>query len=229
LYPLEINAGAKDWLIPTRPSVQSMATPLPAATVARLPRYLRCLSDMAHTSSTCSSDELADEAGVTAAQVRKDLSYLGSHGTRGVGYDIPELRGLVRNVLGMATDHPVVIIGAGNLGSALTNYKGFESWGFDIVGLLDVDETKIGQPVDGLTVESISHLERIVDERGVEIGIIATPPSAAQPVADRLSRAGIRSILNLAPTVLKAAEGVSIRRVDLSTELGILAFHLKGE
>ena len=129
----------------------------------------------------------------------------------------------------MATDHPVVIIGAGNLGSALTNYKGFESWGFDIVGLLDVDETKIGQPVDGLTVESISHLERIVDERGVEIGIIATPPSAAQPVADRLSRAGIRSILNLAPTVLKAAEGVSIRRVDLSTELGILAFHLKGE
>jgi redox-sensing transcriptional repressor len=181
---------------------------------------------MAHTSATCSSDELAAEAGVNAAQVRKDLSYLGSHGTRGVGYDILELRGLIRNVLGMATDHPVVIIGAGNLGSALTNYKGFEGWGFDIVGLLDTDDKKIGKPVGGVIVEPISHLESIVVERDVQIGIIATPPSAAQSVADRLAQAGIRSILNLAPTVLKAADGVSIRRVDLSTELGILAFHL---
>ena len=165
-------------------------------------------------------------SGCTAAQVRKDLSYLGTHGTRGVGYDIGQLMGQIRDVLGMNRSHPVVIVGAGNLGTALTNYKGFENWGFAIVAVLDVDEDKIGSPLDGLVVGSVHDLESIIDELGVEIGIITTPPSVAQAAADRMMAAGIKSILNLAPVVLKTQPDVSVRRVDLSTELGILAHHL---
>lgn len=203
-----------------------MKTSIPSATVARLPRYLRCLSDMAATATQCSSDRLASVAGASAAQVRKDLSYLGSHGTRGVGYDIDQLMHQIREVLGMNRTHPVVIVGAGNLGTALSNYKGFENWGFEIVGVLDVDEDKIGTRVNGLVVESVRRLEHIVSAKSVEIGIIATPPGAAQAAADRLIAAGVRSILNLAPIILRTDEDVSVRRVDLSTELGILAYHL---
>lgn len=203
-----------------------MTERIPSATVARLPRYLRCLADMSETSSTCSSEGLADVAGVNAAQVRKDLSYLGSHGTRGVGYDIDELRAQIRKALGMTTSHNVVIIGAGNLGSALANYRGFENWGFEIAAILEVDEDKIGSDAGGHRVESLHRLEKIVAERDIRIGIIATPPSAAQDVADRMMEAGVKSILNLSPTTIKRAEDVSVRRVDLSTELGILAYHL---
>ena len=203
-----------------------MADRIPSATVARLPRYLRCLSDMAETASTCSSEGLADVAGVNAAQVRKDLSYLGSHGTRGVGYDIDELRSQIRKALGMTTSHPVVVIGAGNLGMALANYGGFENWGFEIAAMLEVDENKIGTKAGDTVIESLHRLKTIVAERDIRIGIIATPPAAAQDVANRLMDAGVKSILNLAPTTLKTPEDVSVRRVDLSTELGILAYHL---
>ncbi|MEZ5174767.1 MAG: redox-sensing transcriptional repressor Rex [Acidimicrobiia bacterium] len=203
-----------------------MADRIPSATVARLPRYLRCLSDMAETVSTCSSEGLATVAGVNAAQVRKDLSYLGSHGTRGVGYDIDELRAQIRKALGMLRDHPVIIIGAGNLGTALSNYKGFENWGFEIQAIVDIDDDKIGKRVDGLVIQSLHELAAIVADKQIKIGIIATPPAAAQGVADRLIDAGIKSILNLAPTTLKTHDDVAVRRVDLSTELGILAYHL---
>ena len=203
-----------------------MKAPIPSATVARLPRYLRCLADLSNVAPQCSSDHIAEGAGVTASQVRKDLSFLGSHGTRGVGYDIDELMNQIRTVLGMTRTHRVVIVGAGNLGSAITNYKGFEIWGFEIVAVLDVDDDKIGSPIDGLIVESFGSLTSIVSERDIEIAVIATPPAAAQSVADKLTSAGVRSILNLAPVVLKTSEGVSVRRVDLSTELGILAYHL---
>ena len=181
---------------------------------------------MAETASTCSSEDIALAAGVSAAQVRKDLSYLGSHGTRGVGYDIDELRVQIRKTLGLISDYPVVIVGAGNLGRALANYKGFENWGFEIAAILDIDETKIGKEIAGISVESLHRLEEIVEGHSVRIGIIATPPSGAQTVADRLTEAGVKSILNLAPTILKTNDDVEVRRVDLSTELGILAYHL---
>jgi redox-sensing transcriptional repressor len=203
-----------------------MTDQIPTATVARLPRYLRCLSDMSVSTSTTSSEEIADVAGVNSAQVRKDLSYLGSHGTRGVGYDIDELRSQIRKALGLINEHGVVIVGAGNLGSALANYKGFGNWGFSIAAVVDVDESKIGTQVDGVTIESLHNLEKIVAANSIKIGIIATPPAAAQNAADRLMSAGIKSILNLAPATIKTQEGVSVRRVDLSTELGILAYHL---
>jgi len=204
-----------------------MKASIPEATVARLPRYLRCLTDMAHTARTCSSEDLAEAAGVNSAQVRKDLSYLGAQGTRGVGYDHEDLRAQIRKALGLTSPHPVVVIGAGNMGSALANYKGFGVWGFEIVALLDVDEERIGSRVDGLVVEPLQNLEAIIASENIEIGILATPPSAAQSVADRLTSAGVNSILNLAPTILKTGDDVSVRRVDLSTELGILAFHLQ--
>ncbi len=204
-----------------------MKANIPDATVARLPRYLRCLTDMSHTDGTCSSEDLAGAAGVNSAQVRKDLSFLEVHGTRGVGYDHQELRDQIRKALGLTSIHPVVVIGAGNMGSALANYKGFSTWGFEIVAVLDVDEERIGTRVDGLIIEPLQRLEDIIAEMGVEIGIIATPTSAAQSISDRLTASGVKSILNLAPTILKIADDVSVRRVDLSTELGILAFHLQ--
>jgi redox-sensing transcriptional repressor len=204
-----------------------MKASIPEATVARLPRYLRCLTDMSHTDETCSSENLGEAAGVNSAQVRKDLSHLEAQGTRGVGYDHAELREQIRKALGLTSIHPVIVIGAGNMGSALANYKGFGTWGFEIVAVLDVDEEKIGTRVDGLIVEPLRRLEDIVAEKAVEIGILATPPSAAQSITDRLTASGVKSILNLAPTILKTDEDVSVRRVDLSTELGILAFHLQ--
>lgn len=204
-----------------------MKASIPDATVARLPRYLRCLTDMSYTDGTCSSEDLAQAAGVNSAQVRKDLSFLEVHGTRGVGYDHQELRDQIRKALGLTSIHPVVLIGAGNMGSALANYKGFSTWGFKIVAVLDVDEEKIGTRVDGLTIEPLQRLEDIIAEMGIEIGIIATPPNAAQSISDRLTSSGVKSILNLAPTILKIDDDVSVRRVDLSTELGILAFHLQ--
>ncbi len=202
-----------------------MKTHIPDATVARLPVYLRCLAMRAGT-GTCSSEDLARTAGVNAAQVRKDLSFLGARGTRGVGYDVDTLREEIRGALGLTHDFPVVIVGAGNLGRALANYRGFGEWGFSIAAILDVDARRIGSTISGTTVESMSDLEIIVDERDIEIGIIATPHDQAQPVAERLMAAGIRSILNFAPVVINV-ELAEVRVVDLSSELQILAYHLQ--
>jgi redox-sensing transcriptional repressor len=203
-----------------------MASALPSATIERLPRYLRCLNDMSLSADRCSSDQLAAAAGVNAAQVRKDLSYVGTQGTRGVGYEIADLIHNIRIVLGITKSYPVVIVGAGNLGSALSNYKGFKAWGFEIAAVVDNDDSIVGTQIGDLTVESTLRLASIVKKRGIQIGIIATPASAAQGVADQLILLGVKSILNLAPTVLKSDDSVGIRRVDLPTELGILAYHL---
>ena len=198
---------------------------IPDATVARLPVYLRCLA-MRAGAGTCSSEDLARTAGVNAAQVRKDLSFLGAHGVRGVGYNVDELKQEIRTALGLTHEFPVVIVGAGNLGRALANYRGFSEWGFSIAAILDVDARRIGSTISGTTVEPLSELEELVPERGIEIGIIATPSDQAQLVGDRLAAAGIRSILNFAPTVI-SVEASEVRVVDLSTELQILAYHLQ--
>lgn len=202
-----------------------MKAPIPDATVARLPIYLRCLSDLESIDEQCSSDDLAAAAGVKSAQVRKDFSYLGSYGTRGVGYNIEDLTRQLRRVLGLTRTHPVMIVGAGNLGSALANYKGIDTWGFDIAAIVDIDDTAIGRSAGGLTVESVNDLARIVRERGIEIGVVAVPAGTAQSIVDRLSDAGVTSILNFAPTVIHPPEGVTIRRVDIAVSLGILAYH----
>jgi len=202
------------------------AREIPEATVARLPVYLRALSTLADAgTTTCSSEALAQAAGVNSAKLRKDLSYLGSYGTRGVGYDVDYLRYQIAREIGVTHDWPVVIVGIGNLGHALANYSGFRSRGFRVVALLDADPQRQDEVVAGVDVRPFDHLEAIVAEQDVAIGVIATPAAAAQDVADRMVAAGITSILNFAPGVLSVPEGVDVRKVDLSIELQILAYH----
>ena len=204
------------------------ARDIPEATVARLPVYLRALITLAEQGiETCSSEELATAAGVNSAKLRKDLSYLGSYGTRGVGYDVEYLRYQIAREIGVTQDWPVVIVGIGNLGHALANYSGFRSRGFRVVALLDADPDRHDEVVAGVDVRPFSELEAIVVEHGVAIGVIATPALAAQDVADRMVDAGITSILNFAPTVLSVPDGVDVRKVDLSIELQILAYHVQ--
>ena len=174
---------------------------------------------------TISSEGLAEAAGVNSAKVRKDLSYLGSYGTRGVGYDVEYLIYQISRELGLTQDWNCVIVGVGNLGRALANYRGFGERGFRVSALVDIDETKIGKPVDSMVVEDFADLERIVKEREISIGIVATTAGAAQDAADRLVSAGVKSILNFAPTVLQVPDDVSLRKVDLSIELQILSFY----
>ncbi len=203
-----------------------MSEKVPKVTVQRLPVYLRCLESLSPGQEYVSSDELADLAGVNSAKVRKDLSYLGTFGVRGVGYDVEHLRFQVRVELGLEQDWPVVIVGAGNLGQALANYGGFGDRGFNVVGLFDSDLSKVGSKAGGIVVESLDDLARSARSSGALIGIVTTPAAAAQETADALAAAGIRSILNFAPTVIKPPEGVDVRRVDLSTELQVLSFYL---
>ena len=208
-----------------RTSTES-ARDIPEATVARLPVYLRALVTLADSgTTTCSSEELARAAGVNSAKLRKDLSYLGSYGTRGVGYDVDYLRYQIAREIGVTQDWPVVIVGIGNLGHALASYSGFRSRGFRVVALLDADPARRGEVVAGVEVRPFDDLESIVGEHGVAIGVIATPAVAAQDVADRMVGTGITSILNFAPSVLDVPDGVDVRKVDLSIELQILAYH----
>ena len=202
-----------------------MKTPVPRATVQRLPLYLQLLDERADQQRT-SSDELAVLAGVNAAKVRKDLSYLGSYGTRGVGYDVEQLRFEIRRALGLTDGLHLAIVGVGNLGRALANYGGFRDGGFGVAGLFDDDPAKVGEVIGGLTVEPLDQIEAAVRERGIDIGVLTVPAESAQEVADRLSASGIRSILNFAPTVIQVPDGVEVRRVDLSTELQVLGYHL---
>ena len=198
---------------------------IPEATVARLPVYLRSLYELTDGPGTISSERLAELAGVNAAKVRKDLSYLGSYGTRGVGYDVDYLLYQIRRELGLTQDWSVAIVGLGNLGHALANYRGFMARGFRIVALLDSDPAKVGEQVGDLAISHLDDLAAIAKREQVAIGVIATPATAAQDVAERLVAAGVESILNFAPVVLNVPPHVSVRKVDLSIELQILSFY----
>jgi redox-sensing transcriptional repressor len=197
---------------------------VPEATVARLPVYLRALHTLSDTGqTTVSSEELAEAAGVNSAKLRKDLSHLGSYGTRGVGYDVAHLVGEISRELGLSRRCSVVLVGVGNLGRALAGYGGFATRGLAIDALLDADRERVGEQIAGLTVRHIDDLREVVT--GVSIGVIATPADAAQEVCDLLVDAGVTSILNFAPTVLSVPAHVDLRKVDLSIELQILSFH----
>ena len=199
---------------------------IPDATVSRLPVYLRILSEQSDEGvDSISSERLAELAGVNAAKVRKDLSYLGSYGTRGVGYEVAYLVYQIRRELGLTHDWPVVIVGAGNLGQALAGYNGFGERGFPVAGIVDVDEQKVGTVMGGVRVRHIDDLPQIVKNKRVNIGVIATPAAAAQAAAERLVKAGVTSILNFAPVVLNVPHGIETRKVDLAVELQILSYH----
>ncbi|MEO5832824.1 MAG: redox-sensing transcriptional repressor Rex [Nakamurella sp.] len=198
---------------------------IPEATIARLALYLRALTTMAETRDATSSDELAAAAGVNSATLRKDLSYLGSYGIRGVGYEIDLLIAEIGGALGAHQRHRVALIGVGNLGAALAGYPGFASRGLTIGALFDIDPRRIGQLAGGIPISDIADLVGICRRENITIGVIATPEPAAQAAADALVAAGVRAILAFAPGVIHVPADVDLRTVDLAVELQILAFH----
>jgi redox-sensing transcriptional repressor len=199
---------------------------VPDATVARLATYLRVLGSLGDRAiTTVSSEELAAAAGVNSAKLRKDLSFLGSYGIRGVGYHVATLTEEIARTLGITVHRSVALIGVGNLGQALAGYAGFASRGFRIAALIDADPARVGTTIRGLIVRDIVHLEQIVAEEEIMIAVLATPASVAQDVCDRLVAAGVTSILNFAPVVLTVPGHVDVRKVDLAAELQILSFH----
>ena len=199
---------------------------VPPSSVSRLPIYLRALEGLAEQGvTTTSSGQLAQLAGVGPAQLRRDLSFLGSHGVRGVGYGVEHLRGRVAAALGLGVDLAVVIVGIGNLGHALANYVARGSSGFRVAALVDADPAVVGTRVAGLVVADVGDLEQVVRAERVALAVLATPADVAQEVCDRLVGAGVSGILTFVPRVLHVPPGVELRSVDLGTELQILAFH----
>lgn len=200
---------------------------VPEASVARLGVYLHALQALASLGhDTVSSVELADASGVAPPTLRRDLSHLGSYGTRGVGYDVAQLLAQLGRALGVDQCTSVVLVGAGHLGTALAGYAGFTGRGFRVVALLDVDPARVGEPVGDLVVRPVSELPAVVaGTAGVLLGVVATPAASAQSVCDALVAAGVSSVLSFAPVALEVPCGVDLRRVDLANELQILAFH----
>ena len=199
---------------------------LPEAALSRLTVYQRALVELNDSGvKTISSRELAEISGSSESKVRKDLSYLGSYGTRGVGYDIERLIREIGVVLGGSQSRPAVLVGIGNLGRALSQYEGFKVSGFPIVGLLDTDPDVLGENINGLKVKNLDQLGELVSETSAVLGIVTTPAIAAQEVVDCLVNAGIKSILTFAPAVVDVADEVELRRVDLATELQILGYY----
>jgi redox-sensing transcriptional repressor len=197
------------------------------STVRRLSLYLRFLEEFEEQgATTVSSEALASRGGTTSAQVRKDLSFFGSFGKRGLGYLVPELKTRLSDILGLDRRYRVVVVGAGKIGSALMQYGGFRSRGFDLVAIYDNDPKKIGREWNGLVVRNVSELERDLEREPAEIAAVVTPSEAAQGVADRLVRCGITAILNFAPVQLSVPEPVTVKTVNLVLELEALSYVL---
>jgi redox-sensing transcriptional repressor len=202
---------------------------IPTSTIRRLSGYYRVLEELeTEGQRTISSQGLAHQSGVTSAQVRKDLSYFGNFGKRGLGYNVVRLRREIRLILGLNRRWKVALVGAGNIGSALYSYKEFRRQGFDIVGVFDVSEDRVGERWRDLTIRHIDDLEVESARQGIEIGVIAVPARAAQAVADRLVAAGMHGILNFAHRRIQVPSTVALRTVNLSIELESLAFSIKG-
>ena len=206
------------------PEYRAVVPTVPQPTINRLPRYLFCLEQFTEGSPTISSSELARLADETAATVRKDLSYLGSHGRRGIGYDVARLTEQIRMRLGLDRSRDVVIVGAGHLGVALANYKGFEEGRLRVVGIYDVSVERVGTDVAGLTVRHVDQMVADLRDASCDFGIVAVPPGAAQDAADRLVEAGVKGILSFAPTLLRVPRRVFVRHMDLATELHTLGY-----
>lgn len=199
---------------------------LPAPAVARLPVYRRVLDALLGAEPvTVSSAELARLTGVTAATVRRDLSRLGSYGTRGTGYDVGQLLDRVERELALDREWPIAVVGVGNLGRALARSGTFASRGFRVAALVDVDRRLVGASVGGVPVEDAERLTEVIRREGIVVAVLATPPEAAQGAAERLAAAGVRAILNFAPVRLRLPAGVRLRNVDLAAELQVLAFY----
>jgi redox-sensing transcriptional repressor len=197
------------------------------STVRRLSLYLRFLEESAQRGFvTISSDELARRGGTTSAQVRKDLSFFGSFGKRGLGYSVPELTESLREILGLRKDWQVIIVGAGKIGTALAQYRGFRQRGFRVIAVYDRDPKKIGTRWDSLTVRDMAQIERDIQTEHPDIAVLTTPADEAQAVVDRLVAAGIRALLNFAPVQLHVPTEVTLKNVNMAMELEGLSFAL---
>ena len=197
------------------------------STVRRLSLYLRFLEEHRRRGlETISSGELAALGGTTSAQVRKDLSFFGSFGTRGLGYSVTALAHRIREILGLDREWRVMIVGAGKIGAALAQYGGFRDRGFSVVGVYDIDPDRIGRPLDGVVVKDQREIDADIRKLEPDIVLVAVPPVAAQAVVDRVTKAGVRGVLNFAPTPLHAQNGVALRSVDMALELEILSYAL---
>jgi len=198
---------------------------LSRATVSRMPRYLRLLDDIREAQATVSSDELAEAAGVNPANVRRDLSDLGFHGTRGVGYAVGDLRSRIQRELGIDHRRKVAIVGAGNLGTALAGYSGFRQRGFDVAAIYDISSERVGRLVGDVIVTDAGRIGHDCATGLFDMAILAVPATSAQRVAEELVSAGVSSILNFAPVRVIVPNDVPVRHVDLSTELQILSYY----
>ena len=208
------------------PAVSAHGRHIPPASLARLTVYLRVLGTMLTEGvERVSSEELAEAAGVNSPKLRKDLSYLGSYGTRGVGYDVPYLSGQISAALGLTLDWRVAIVGAGHLGRALAGYPGFGSRGFEVVALFDADPLTVGQEVGWLRISDVQSLEAVLEKTRANMAVLSVPADVAQGLCDTLVACGITSILSFAPVVLQVPDHVQLRKVDMATELQILAYH----
>jgi redox-sensing transcriptional repressor len=197
------------------------------STVRRLSLYLRFLEEFeSQGQTTISSGELALSGGTTSAQVRKDLSFFGSFGKRGLGYGVRDLIGSIREILGLHRTWSVVIIGAGKIGAALAQYRGFSQRGFNVVGIYDKDPARVGAKLDEITIRADADLERDLQRLKPQIAVLCVPGDAAQGLVDRVTKAGVKAVLNFAPAQIRVPAGVTVRAVNMATELEILAFGL---
>jgi redox-sensing transcriptional repressor len=197
------------------------------STIRRLSLYLRLLEEFAAQGiETVSSEALAGRGGTTSAQVRKDLSFFGSFGKRGLGYAVPELMDRLRDILGLKRRYRVAMVGAGKIGSALLQYHGFRQRGFDIAAIFDVDPAKIGTRWNGLTVQDVATMEAALGAAPVDMAVLVTPADPAQPLADRLVKLGVTAILNFAPVQIVVPEHVVVKNVNLALELETLSYAL---
>ncbi len=208
----------------------SIVRKISESAVHRLSLYLRILEDLeSEQRETVSSEEMSGRSATTAAQVRKDLSLFGSFGKRGLGYDVADLAGRLRKILGLDRQWRVALVGAGRIGSALVEYGGFGERGYDVVAIFDSDASKVGEKWGGLRVRDIGEFEEVASEQSVEIVILAIPVEAVPSVMEHVDRAGVRGILNFAPTKLKVPEGVAVKDVNMVMELEALSFALSQE
>ena len=197
------------------------------STIRRLSLYLRFLEEFEGQGiGTVSSGALASRGGTTSAQVRKDLSFFGSFGKRGLGYPVPELADQLRQILGLKRRYRVALIGAGKIGSALVQYRGFRQRGFDIVAIFDSDPAKVGRQWNGLTVLDVESLETEVSRQAIDMAVLVTPADAAQAVADRIVALGVKAVLNFAPVQLNVPDDVVVKTVNLALELETLSYAL---
>ncbi len=198
------------------------------STVRRLSLYLRFLEEFEEQGvDTVSSEALATRGGTTSAQVRKDLSFFGSFGKRGLGYSVPELASRLRDILGLGKTYRVAVIGAGNIGAALVHFRGFERHGFHVISLYDSDPKKIGRRRNGLVIRDQQGIEGDIARDPIDIAILVTPASAAQELVDRLVKAGVKAFLNFAPLQLRVSDDVVVKNVSLALELEVLSYGLR--